>query len=422
MQNYVRSEVELNCSEQGGGVKSSQAYFVEYVEDDFVPTTQLWTIAADRSRIRILQLALRKYFIFVHENTPVFQGAGRQPRHASSNTSIQSLRDTANTMTALESDMSNINETATITVANQEEAMNLFGKSDEHVKFIEKETGVHVSHRSGVLTITGKGAAGIGEMIGNLLEQVRKGMQVEKSDIRYSLMLLQEEGAGKKVEADIKLTNGLGRPIRPRTPKQREYINALARSNMVFSVGPAGTGKTYLAVAVAVKKLIEESVKRIIICRPAVEAGEKLGFLPGDLQQKVDPYLRPIYDALFNMMSIDKCARYLDRGIIEVAPLAFMRGRTLDDAFVLMDEAQNTTVNQMKMFLTRLGSNSSAAVTGDVTQVDLPPETPSGLIDAVGRLEGLRGIDFVFLTKKDVVRHELVARIIEAYDDDDSKG
>lgn len=315
--------------------------------------------------------------------------------------------------------MAKNNETATVEVAGQEEAMNLFGNRDEHLKFIERETGAQISHRSGALTITGPGAGDIADMMRGLLEKVRGGMRIEKSDIRYSLMLLDDDSPDKTGDADLALTNGLGRPIRPRSPMQREYINALAGSNLVFAVGPAGTGKTYLAVAVAVKKLLEESVKRIIICRPAVEAGEKLGFLPGDFQQKVDPYLRPIYDALFSMMSIDKCARYLDRGIIEVAPLAFMRGRTLDDAFVLMDEAQNTTVSQMKMFLTRLGANSSAAVTGDITQVDLPPDSRSGLIDAVSRLEGLKDIEFVFLTKRDVVRHELVARIIEAYEKDD---
>ncbi|HOY62605.1 MAG TPA: PhoH family protein, partial [bacterium] len=219
-----------------------------------------------------------------------------------------------------------------------------------------------------------------------------------------------------------KTHNGTGRSITPRSPNQRDYIRAIMKNDLVFASGPAGTGKTYLAVAVAVNCLAEEAVKRIIICRPAVEAGEKLGFLPGDFQEKVDPYLRPVYDALFAMMSFEKCRRLMDTGVIEVAPLAFMRGRTLEDAYVILDEAQNTTVEQMKMFLTRLGSRSRAVITGDVTQIDLPPEKMSGLVDAERRLRSLPEIKFVRFSKLDVVRHELVAKIIRAYESENGQG
>jgi len=305
-------------------------------------------------------------------------------------------------------------------VNSQEEAMELFGRRDENLKYIERETGVKFKSRNGEVTVEGERAVQIAAMMRRLLDEVRRGRRVSGSDIKYGLMALEEKtgGAGAERECGVRLTDSAGRAIKPTSPRQRDYIEALTKHDLVFSVGPAGTGKTYLAVAMAVRSLQEESVKRIVICRPAVEAGEKLGFLPGDMQQKVDPYLRPIYDALFAMLGPDKCARLLERGMIEVAPLAYMRGRTLEDAFVIMDEAQNTTVEQMKMFLTRLGKRSRAVVTGDITQIDLPPDKISGLVDACRRLRGVEGIHFVEFTQRDVVRHELVARIITAYEGD----
>jgi phosphate starvation-inducible PhoH-like protein len=309
-------------------------------------------------------------------------------------------------------------ETAKLEVGSQEEALGLFGHRDENLRYIEKEMDVRLTFRNSEVTVSGPRAAGIVELLQHLLEGCRRGRKVSKSDIRYGLMLLKEENGNRDLKADlnIKLMDGSGRAIKPRSPRQRDYLEALVKSDMVFAIGPAGTGKTYLAVAMAVRRLLEESVKRIVVCRPAVEAGEKLGFLPGDFQQKVDPYLRPIYDALFGMMAADRCARMLERGIIEVAPLAYMRGRTLDDAFVIMDEAQNTTIEQMKMFLTRLGPHSRAVVTGDITQVDLPTDKVSGLIDAAERLEGIKEIQFIYFSRHDVMRHDLVAKIIKAYE------
>ncbi len=303
-------------------------------------------------------------------------------------------------------------------IENQDEAMGLFGHGDENLKLIEKESGVKCAYRGKEVRLSGPRAEEVAELLKNFLQNLRRGQRITKSDIKYGLMLLGdgEKGAGLREGLDLKLCDGKGRPIKPRSPKQRDYVKALQKSDMTFAIGPAGTGKTYLAVAMAVHKFQEEAVRRIIICRPAVEAGEKLGFLPGDFQQKVDPYLRPIYDALFSILNPDKCARLLDRGVIEVAPLAFMRGRTLDDAFVIMDEAQNTTIEQMKMFLTRLGPNSSAVVTGDITQIDLPPDKRSGLIDASERLKKVKEIQFVYFSRRDVVRHELVAKIIKAYE------
>jgi phosphate starvation-inducible protein PhoH and related proteins len=311
---------------------------------------------------------------------------------------------------------------ASFEIGSQEEALGLFGHRDENLKYIERETGVKFRSRNGEVAVEGRRSREVAELMQRLLEDARRGKRITGADVKYGLMLLDEDDKGRegKKDFELKLADSGGRAIKPTSPRQRDYLEAISKYDMVFSVGPAGTGKTYLAVAMAVKALQEESVKRIVICRPAVEAGEKLGFLPGDMQQKVDPYLRPIYDALFAMMHADRCARYLERGTIEVAPLAYMRGRTLDDAFVIMDEAQNTSVEQMKMFLTRLGRRSRAVITGDVTQIDLPPEKVSGLVDAVRRLQDIEGVSFVFFTHRDVVRHDLVAKIIKAYEHGDS--
>lgn len=314
-------------------------------------------------------------------------------------------------------------KTAVMEVENQEEALLLFGRQDEYLRYIRKEMDLEVSHQSGKVTFTGEKARDVAQMMERLLKQLRRGDSVGLQDIKYALMTLRDEGpSGLEKRFEIKVSNGSGRIIKPMSPSQRKYFEAMNEKDMVFAVGPAGTGKTYLAVAMAVRKLMDDAVKRIIICRPAVEAGEKLGFLPGDFQQKVDPYLRPIYDALFSMLKVDKFARLLERGIIEVAPLAFMRGRTLDDAFVIMDEAQNTTVPQMKMFLTRLGRNSCAVVTGDNTQTDLPRDVTSGLSDAIRRFKDIEEIKFIYFSKADVVRHDLVAKIIEAYEGDGAEG
>ncbi len=311
-------------------------------------------------------------------------------------------------------------KTVTITINSQEEVYALFGHRDEHLKFIEKNTATRITSREDSIMVAGERAADVAKMLRTLLKQTRKGNKLEKSDIRYALMLLDESDTAAAPDSDveIRIAGAHGQIIRPRTPGQRDYILALRTSPLTIAAGPAGTGKTYIAVAHAVSLLQAETVRRIIICRPAVEAGEKLGFLPGDFQQKVDPYLRPIYDALYSMLGFDRCAKLIERGVIEIAPLAFMRGRTLEDAFIILDEAQNTTKMQMKMFLTRLGRNSSAAVTGDVTQTDLPASITSGLVDALDRLSLLSEIKMVRFSKKDVVRHDLVARIIEAYEGD----
>jgi len=312
-----------------------------------------------------------------------------------------------------------INNVASFDIGSGEEALALFGKRDENIKYVERETGVHFICRNGEVNLSGRLAPKVAELMTHLRDRIRQGEKIGKSDIKYGLIVILENNGDEDLDGSLnfRLSDSTGHSIKPKSPRQREYLNALAKSDLTFAIGPAGTGKTYLAVAMAVKFLNEESVKRIIICRPAVEAGEKLGFLPGDFQQKVDPYLRPIYDALFGLLGVDKCARLLERGVIEIAPLAFMRGRTLEDAFVIMDEAQNTTIEQMKMFLTRLGRRSRAAVTGDVTQIDLPHDKVSGLVDSIDRLKSLDEIRFVFFTRNDVVRHDLVAKIIEAYED-----
>lgn len=295
----------------------------------------------------------------------------------------------------------------------------LFKNFDENVKLIEETLNIDIILREGNLVLIGheqnvdKGL----KLIKELHQVVTNKKSLDKQVINYSLSLLID-GSEEKIQdlGDTIVLTQKGRPVSPKTLGQKNYINLIKSNDITFGIGPAGTGKTYLAVAMAVKAFKKDEVSKIILTRPAVEAGESLGFLPGDLKDKVDPYLRPLYDALFDMFGVEKFNKYLERGLIEVAPLAFMRGRTLDNAFIILDEAQNTTKEQMKMFLTRLGFGSKAVVTGDLTQTDLPDKKKSGLLHAIEVLDDIEGIGKMFLTEKDVVRHELVQRIIKAYD------
>lgn len=300
------------------------------------------------------------------------------------------------------------------------EALAIFGNHDEHLRLIEASLPVRLLPRGNEVRVQGEAA--VVEQVAALLQELaavhRAGSPVTEQEVAYAIRLLAETGRVQLAEmlSDVVTTTVRGRPIKPKTLGQKQYIDMMRKHSLVFGIGPAGTGKTYLAIAVAVAMFRQKQVQRIILTRPAVEAGEKLGFLPGDLQEKVNPYLRPLYDALFDVLGVEMFEKYRERGIIEVAPLAYMRGRTLDDSFIILDEAQNTTPEQMKMFLTRLGFGSRAVVTGDVTQVDLPRGTESGLDDARRVLEGVPGIGFVHLSRHDVVRHELVQRIIAAYE------
>lgn len=300
----------------------------------------------------------------------------------------------------------------------------LFGNFDENIKLIEETLKIDVILREGNIVLMGeeKNVNQALKLMTELHQSVTNGKNLDKQSISYSLSLLLEgsEDRIKELEDTIVLTQK-GKAVQPKTLGQKEYINLIKNNDITFGIGPAGTGKTYLAVAMAVKAFKRDEVSRIILTRPAVEAGENLGFLPGDLKDKVDPYLRPLYDALFDMLGADKFNKYLERGLIEVAPLAFMRGRTLDNAFIILDEAQNTTKEQMKMFLTRLGFGSKAVVTGDLTQTDLPDNKRSGLLHATNVLKGVEGIGSITLTERDVVRHALVQRIIVAYDKYDKK-
>lgn len=299
-------------------------------------------------------------------------------------------------------------------------AVNLFGSFDENIKILEKELGVSMILRGSELKIWGdeEKVAYAASAVSALLDLAAKGETLNEQNIRYAISLSEEGNADKlsKLGGDCICITAKGKPIKPKTLGQQKYVESIRKNTIVISIGPAGTGKTYLAVAEAVAAFREHRVNRIIITRPAVEAGEKLGFLPGDLQQKVDPYLRPIYDALFDMLGPESFQRYQDRGNIEVAPLAYMRGRTLDDSFIILDEAQNTTPEQMKMFLTRLGFNSKMVVTGDITQIDLPDAKKSGLLEASKVLKGVDDIEIIKFTQKDIVRHQLVQRIVKAYE------
>lgn len=298
----------------------------------------------------------------------------------------------------------------------------LFGNIDENIKLIESTLKIDVILREGNIVLMGeeKNVDSALKLMNELHNTVSNGKKLDKQSISYSLSLLFEGSEDKIKELeDTILVNQKGKSIQPKTLGQKRYIELINRNEITFGIGPAGTGKTYLAVAMAVKALKRDEVSKIILTRPAVEAGENLGFLPGDMKDKVDPYLIPLYDALFEMLGADRFNKYLERGTIEVAPLAFMRGRTLSNAFIILDEAQNTTPQQMKMFLTRLGFGSKAIVTGDLTQTDLPEKKKSGLIHAADVLQDVEGIGIITLTQRDVVRHELVQRIIRAYENYD---
>lgn len=298
--------------------------------------------------------------------------------------------------------------------------MALFGTFDENIKIIQNEYLVSVTVRGSELKISGdvENVSKAVSVINSLLTLINHGEALSEQNVRYCMSLVNE-GSDQKIESlsgDCICITSKGKPVKPKTIGQKNYCNAIKQNTITIGVGPAGTGKTYLAVAMAVTSFRAHEVNRIILTRPAVEAGEKLGFLPGDLQSKVDPYLRPLYDALFDMLGAETYQKYLERGNIEVAPLAYMRGRTLDDSFIILDEAQNTSPEQMKMFLTRLGFNSKMVITGDVTQIDLPSGCRSGLKDAVRILKNIDGIANISFTEKDVVRHKLVQDIIKAYE------
>ena len=295
----------------------------------------------------------------------------------------------------------------------------LFGNFDENIKIIESNLNIDVLLREGHIVLIGqpKNIDRALEFLNELYKNFKSGKTLDKQSIVYAIELLKEGKEEKMQELeDTIVVTRKGREVKPKTLGQKQYINLIKSNDITLGVGPAGTGKTYLAVAMAVRAFKKDEISRIILTRPAVEAGESLGFLPGDMKDKVDPYLRPLYDALFDMLGEEKFNKYLERGLIEVAPLAFMRGRTLDNAFIILDEAQNTTPEQMKMFLTRLGFGSKAVVTGDLTQIDLPVKKKSGLVQAMDVLKEVEGIGINKFTEKDVVRHELVQRIIKAYE------
>ena len=299
--------------------------------------------------------------------------------------------------------------------------MNIFGSFDENIRLLEQEFSVTVVNREGELRVSGEPEETMlaAKAIQALLTLSSRGEAIGEQNVRYVIGLVR---AGKEAQiteltGDVLCISAKGRPIKPKTIGQKEYIQSVLKNTVTIGVGPAGTGKTYLAVAAAVQAFRDKQVNRIILTRPAVEAGERLGFLPGDLQSKVDPYLRPLYDALFDMLGAETYQKYLERGNIEVAPLAYMRGRTLDDSFIILDEAQNTSREQMKMFLTRLGFGSKIVITGDVTQIDLPDGKASGLKEAMRVLKKVEGIGICQLTNADVVRHVMVQRIVKAYED-----
>jgi phosphate starvation-inducible PhoH-like protein len=308
----------------------------------------------------------------------------------------------------------------TIHINNSQELQLLFGPHDNNIKTIEEEFGVNVTVKSDSLKISGKtpNLEKAGALLEYLLESIRAGhKEIDRKQLFYLINTFrQDQIKYNEMQNKGMIFSFSTKQIGPRTKGQRDYVEAIRNYDIVFAIGPAGTGKTYLAMACAVEALRKGQVRRIILTRPAIEAGESLGFLPGDIYEKISPYLRPLYDALYDMMEAEQIERYLETGIIEVAPLAYMRGRTLNDAFIILDEAQNCTAEQMKMFLTRLGFDSKAVITGDITQSDLPKGKPVGLIQAQEILKDIEGIKFIYLSGKDVVRHPLVQRIIEAYE------
>ncbi len=309
----------------------------------------------------------------------------------------------------------------TVNIERMEQVVELFGNFDKNVKFIENEYNVTVVSHGSEIKVKGEptNVSFAMRAINAMIETLNKGEMLNEQNIRYIISLVADNEDSNIVnltDSDCVCITSKGKPIKAKTFGQQKYIDAIEKNTITVGVGPAGTGKTYLAVAEAVAAFRSKQVNRIILTRPAVEAGEKLGFLPGDLQQKVDPYLRPLYDALFDMLGAENFAKCQERGDIEVAPLAYMRGRTLDDSFIILDEAQNTTGEQMKMFLTRLGFNSKAVVTGDITQIDLPDGKKSGLKEAVSILKNIKDIAIIKFSEKDVVRHHLVQEIIKAYE------
>ena len=302
-----------------------------------------------------------------------------------------------------------------------EQAVSLFGSFDENIRQIEREFSVSVVSRGSELKVTGEEPENVQKgvrAVNGLLTLINRGEALSDQNVRYVLSLVNDGNEDKleQMAADCVCITSKGKPVKPKTLGQKKYIETIKKNTITLGVGPAGTGKTYLAVAMAVTAFRAKEINRIILTRPAVEAGEKLGFLPGDLQSKVDPYLRPLYDALFDMLGAENFQKHQERGDIEVAPLAYMRGRTLDDSFIILDEAQNTTTEQMKMFLTRLGFNSKMVVTGDITQIDLPDGKRSGLKEAIKVLKNIEDIGVVRFNEKDVVRHRLVQDIIKAYE------
>ena len=307
-----------------------------------------------------------------------------------------------------------------ITIDKIEHLLNIFGSYDENINALQKEYNVSIVNRGDDIKITGteENVAAAAKAIETLVLLSEKGERINDQNLRYVFSLVKEglQNEVEKLSDDGICVTLKGKIVKPKTLGQKKYVDAIRKNTVVLGVGPAGTGKTYLAVAMAVKAFRAHDVSKIILTRPAVEAGEKLGFLPGDLQNKVDPYLRPLYDALFEMLGAETFAKQLERGAIEVAPLAYMRGRTLDDSFIILDEAQNTTPEQMKMFLTRLGFGSKIVITGDVTQIDLPDSRRSGLIEAMKVLKNVEDISINRFTEKDVVRHKLVQDIIKAYE------
>jgi len=299
-------------------------------------------------------------------------------------------------------------------------AQTLYGQNNIHLKLIERQLGLSLHARGNELSMIG--ASDAVELAHRVFQELtalhQSGKPVTSEEVVRALVMLQHDKQTpvRDILQESVVITQRGRPVVPKSVAQQQYLDAIRNDDVVFGIGPAGTGKTYLAMAMAVKSLIEKQIKRIVLCRPAVEAGEKLGFLPGTMQDKVNPYLRPLYDALNDLLDMERAQLLIDRGQIEVAPLAFMRGRTLNDSFVILDEAQNTTSEQMKMFLTRLGYDSKAVITGDVTQVDLPTRSQSGLVEVQRLLSGIPGINFCYFSEVDVVRHPLVAAIIRAYD------